>query len=224
MNYCLIPARSGSKRIKNKNIKNFFGKPVISYSIKTALRSKLFDKVFVSTDSKKVADISKKFGAEIPFLRPKKISDDYATDSDVINHFLKYLKKNKMIINSLCYIYPVNPLLQISTLKKCKKLLEESNSKKVITVGRFSYPIDRALKLDKNRFVNFRNKKYKKKRSQDLGTYYHDAAQCYWINLKKKTNNKTKALVLKKFQFLDVDDIEDFTNLEKIYQSKLHAQ
>ena len=224
MNYCLIPARSGSKRIKNKNIKNFFGKPVISYSIKTALRSKLFDKVFVSTDSRKVADISKKFGAEIPFLRPKKISDDYATDSDVINHFLKYLKKNKMIINSLCYIYPVNPLLQISTLKKCKKLLEESNSKKVVTVGKFSHPIDRALKLDKNRFVNFRNKKYKKQRSQDLGTYYHDAAQCYWINLKKKTNNKTKALVLKKFQFLDVDDIEDFTNLEKIYQSKLHAQ
>ena len=93
MDICLIPARSGSKRIKNKNLLSFFGNPMISYSIKTAIKSKLFDKVLVTTDSKKIAKISKNFGAEIPFLRPKKLANDHATDNNVIEHFLSFSKK-----------------------------------------------------------------------------------------------------------------------------------
>ena len=156
MNICLIPARSGSKRIKNKNIKNFFGKPIISYTIKTAINSKLFDKIFVSTDSEKIANISKKNGAEVPFIRPKSISNDYAPDKEVIDNFLKYASKNKININYLCYIYPINPLIKISTLKKCKSLLLNSNCKKVMTVGKYSYPIQRALFEDSDKSIKFR--------------------------------------------------------------------
>ena len=224
MDICLIPARSGSKRLKNKNILNFFGKPVISISIETAVKSKLFDKVVVSTNSNKIAGISKKYGASILFKRPKKISNDHASDQDVIEHFINYMKIQNLKIRFLCYIYPINPLLKVSTLKKCKKLLIKSKSKRVITVGKFSYPIQRALIKNKIGNFNFREKKNKAKRSQDFNTCYHDAAQCYWFDLRKiknirETDDKIKAIELKKFEFLDIDTKQDFKNLKQIYKN-----
>jgi pseudaminic acid cytidylyltransferase len=227
MDICLIPARSGSKRSKNKNIKSFFGNPMISYSIKTAVKSKLFDKVFVSTDSNKIAKISKNFGAEIPFIRPKKIANDHASDNDVIKHFLNFTRKKNLKIRYLCYIYPVNPLLKISTLKNCKKLLLKSKSAKIITIGKFTHPIQRALEKDNiSGNVYFKERPNIKKRSQDLKTYYHDAAQCYWFDLRKVKNIEdtkinTKSILLKNFEFLDVDTDEDLANLKKIYKYNL---
>ena len=91
MTICIIPARSGSKRLKNKNIKKFDGKPIISYAIKIAQSSGLFSKIIVSTDSKKISNIAKRYGAEVPFLRSKKLSDDFATTSEVI---IDCIKKN----------------------------------------------------------------------------------------------------------------------------------
>ena len=126
MKICLIPARSGSKRIKNKNIKLFFGKPMIAYAIENAKKTKLFDKIIVSTDSKKIAKISSKYGAEIPFLRPKKLADDKTVDKTVINHFLKNFKQR---IEYLCYLYPNSPLLKTSTLIKGFKQISK---KKII--------------------------------------------------------------------------------------------
>ena len=92
---CLIPARANSKRIKNKNIKIFHKKPIIAWPINAAIKSKIFDEIFVSTDSLKIKKISEKFGAKVPFLRPKKYANDYATDKDVIKHFLNFCKKKK---------------------------------------------------------------------------------------------------------------------------------
>ena len=98
MNICLIPARGGSKRIKNKNIKIFFNKPFLSFAIKTAIKSKIFSKVYVSTDSIMIANIAKKNGAKIPFIRPKKIASDKSKDLEVINHFLNHAKRKKINI------------------------------------------------------------------------------------------------------------------------------
>tara|TARA_B110000211_G_C14007491_1_gene521516 strand:- start:193 stop:882 length:690 start_codon:yes stop_codon:yes gene_type:complete len=227
MNVCLIPARKNSKRIKNKNIISFFGKPLIAYAIETAKKSNLFDKIIVSTDSKKIAQIAKKYGAETPFLRPKKISSDFANDNDVINHFVKFYNSKNIKINYLCYLYPVNPLLKISTLVKCKKLLEKNNCHKVMTIAKFDYPIQRGLVLNARGNLSFLNNKYKNYRSQDLTQCYQDAAQCYWYNLKKikklKTvkTMKTKAIVLKSFEFCDVDTHNDLQKLRKIFQYKL---
>lgn len=228
MNICLIPARIGSKRIKNKNIINFFGKPIISYTIKTAIKSKLFDKIVVSTDSKKIAHLSKKYGAEIPFIRPKKISNDTATDTHVIGHFINHCKKKKIHLKTLCYVYPSNPLLKISTLKKCKKILNQAECTRVITISKFSNKIERSLVKNKKNFIDFKIKKNKNKRSQDFEESYHDAAQCYWFNIKRIKNikkikkNTTKAVELKKFEFVDLDTKDDLINLKKIYKSKLH--
>jgi len=102
--FCLIPARSGSKRIKNKNIINFYDKPIIAYSIIAAIKSKLFEDVYVSTDSIKISKIAKRYGAKVPFLRPKEISGEYSSDEQVLTHFLKYMKSKKIKTNILCYL------------------------------------------------------------------------------------------------------------------------
>ena len=159
MDICLIPARENSKRIKNKNIIKFFNYPMISYPIKTALKSKLFDKVIVSTDSKKIARISKLYGAETPFLRPKKIAKDNTTVVKVIEHLITYFLKKNQKINFLCVLYPCNPLLKVSTLKRCRKLLIKSKAELVMTIAKFSYPIERALKKSKTEIMNIEKKK-----------------------------------------------------------------
>jgi len=227
MNICLIPARKNSKRIKNKNILNFFGKPMIAYAIEAAKKSNLFDKIVVSTDSVKISKIANQYGAETPFIRPKKISNDFAKDADVINHFLEFYKSKKIKISYLCYLYPVNPLLKVSTLKKCIQLLKKSNCQKVMTIAKFSYPIQRALLKNKTENLFFFNKKYKNCRSQDLSQCYQDAAQCYWFNLKKIKNFKlkkeliTKGVLLNSFEFCDVDTRDDLNVLKKIFRFKI---
>ena len=117
MNIAIIPARSGSKRIKNKNITKFYGKPLIFYTIKTAIKSKLFDKIIVSTDSKIISKLSKKYGASIPFMRPKHLSNDHASTMNVINHAVKWLSKKNENAKFYCCIYPTTPLLSSSVLK-----------------------------------------------------------------------------------------------------------
>ena len=226
MKICLIPARSGSKRIKNKNIKNFFGKPLIAFAIQLAIKSKLFDKVIVSTDSNKIAKISKKYGATVPFLRPKKIANDYAIDKDVINHFLKFAKINKIEINTLCYLYATTPLLKVSTLKKCYNLLIKSKYPKITTISKFSHSIERALIKNKNGEITFRNKKFINYRSQNFKEYYYDTGQCYWFNVKKINNFvgkkwiKTLAVELNQYDFHDLNTIDDFNILKKLYKIK----
>ncbi len=224
---CLIPAREGSKRIKNKNIKKFFGKEVIFYSIDKAFKSKLFDKVIVSTNSKKIANIAKSYGAEI-HMRKKNLSNDHASDFDVVKNFVNYYKK-KIKIDYLCYMYPLNPLLKISTLKKCKILLNKGNCHKVIVLSKYNSSIERAY-IFKDKYVKFWKKKYETKRSQDLKDFYRDTGTCYWYNIKKipkfskKMSFKTKSVVLNDFEYFDVNTLKDWEILKKIYKFKLHLK
>ena len=108
----IIPARGGSKRIPRKNIKNFCGKPMIYYSIKNAIASKCFKKIIVSTDDEVIAKISKKYGAEILFTRPKHLSGDNALTRDVVNHSINFMKDKGIEFNYACLIYPTAPLIQ----------------------------------------------------------------------------------------------------------------
>jgi len=223
---CLIPARGGSKRIKNKNIKYFYGKPLIAYAIEKALNSKLFDKVYVSTDSKKIALIAKRYDAEIPFYRPKIFSNDESSDNQVINHFLYFVKQKNFVIGDLCFLYPVTPLLTITTLKKSYQIIKKGKFQKVIMIGKFSYPIQRALTKGPKQEIKFVSKKFSKFRSQELKDYYHDAGQCYWFNIKKLKNKKisnnlkTAGLELKSHEFHDVDTLEDLEVLKRLFKIK----
>jgi pseudaminic acid cytidylyltransferase len=121
MKIAVIPARGGSKRIPRKNIKLFHGKPIIAYSIEVAIDSGLFDKVIVSTDDQEIANIAETYGAEIPFLRPSDISDDYASTNDVVVHAIKWYQKENIDLETVCCIYATSPFLQKMDLVKARE-------------------------------------------------------------------------------------------------------
>ncbi len=124
----IIPARGGSKRIPRKNIKEFHGKPLIAYSIEVALKSGLFEKVIVTTDDEEIADVAKKYGAEIPFIRPKELSDDFTGTGAVIAHAIKFLEDKGEKYDFLCTIYATAPLLQTKYIKEGLEKLQNSDA------------------------------------------------------------------------------------------------
>ena len=178
MNIAIIPARGGSKRINKKNIKNFNGKPMIFWAIKAASESCLFNKIIVSTDSVEIAEIAK-FGAEIPFIRPDNISDDFSPTIDVIAHAIESIK-DKDQLEYACCIYPCSPFLQKEDLKKAYNLLIKSNADYVYPVTEFPHPPQRSLKMNEENNLSFTYPENEMKRTQDLEILYHDAGQFYW--------------------------------------------
>lgn len=125
----LIPARSGSKRIKDKNIYLFNNHPLMAYTIDIALKSKIFDEVYVATDSRKYADIAESYGAKVPFLRPKNISGDKSPDVDWVYFYLNKLKKQNIYFDIFSILRPTSPFRSSIMLKKAmKKFLMSKNA------------------------------------------------------------------------------------------------
>jgi len=221
----IIPARGGSKRIPRKNIKHFLGKPIIAYSIKAALDSGLYDTVMVSTDDEEIKRIAIEYGAEVPFLRSEKNADDYATTVDVVLEVIAaYADQGSQFSQGTC-LYPTAPLVTIDSLRESFKILNGTDADTVITISSFSYPIERALKLESNKKVAFVHKENIMKRSQDLQTYYHDAGQFYTFSIEalkiKKTpfTDLSRAVILPNLQVQDIDTIEDWELAELKYQA-----
>ena len=220
----VIPARGGSKRIKKKNIKMFLGKPIISYSIKTAIRSNIFDKVIVSTDCKKTMRIAKKYGAEVLFKRPKFLSGDYVGTREVISHAAGWFNKNILKPKLICCLYPTAPLLKISDLKNSFKIINSNKWRYVFAASKFSYPIQRGFYLDKSKKIKMFDAKNYKKRSQDLKEVYHDAGQFYWGSYNSWQSKepiftkKSTCYLLPKFRVQDIDNLEDWKMTEKLYK------
>lgn len=121
----IITARGGSKRIPHKNIKEFCGKPILAYSIEAALASGVFDRVMVSTDDEEIAEVARKYGAEVPFLRSEKTANDYATTKDVLEEVLAEYEKRGEHFDTLCCIYPTAPFITPDRLSEAMRLLEE---------------------------------------------------------------------------------------------------
>ncbi len=181
MKVALIPARGGSKRIPRKNIKPFHGKPIIAYSIEAALDSGCFDKVIVSTDDQEIADVARQYGAEVPFMRPDDISDDYATTADVILHALNWFEQQGEQIDYVCCLYATAPFIRVSDIKNTYQLLVDSPSASFcFPVCEFPFPIQRGVKIDHNSRVTMFQPEHFNTRSQDLEKAYHDIGQFYW--------------------------------------------
>ena len=181
MKLCVIPARGGSKRIKNKNIKFFVQKEIIYYSIKAALNSKLFDKIIVSTDSKAIAKVAEKYGAEVPFVRPANISDDQTATIPVIKHAIKFYESQNILIDDVCCIYATAPFIQSTDIRETFRMLKSQKWDYVFVATEYNHPIYRSFKKDKNagtRIMLYANQF--NSRSQDLEDIYHDAGQFYW--------------------------------------------
>lgn len=219
---CIIPARGGSKRIPRKNIKDFYGKPLISYSIEIALKSNLFDKVIVSTDDQEIANIAKEYGAEVPFLRPEKLSDDFTGTGAVENHALKWLENNGFKYDFSCCIYATAPLIQEIYLKEAFQKLQNSDAVHCFSATSMPFPIWRTFKINSDRCEMFWPENFLK-RSQDLEEAYQDAGQFYWNNLNKKSNEimlgkDTIPIVLPRYLVQDIDTLEDWETAEVLYE------
>ena len=223
MNVAIIPARAGSKRIKNKNIVNFFGKPLIYNSIKTAIKSKLFDDVIVSTDSVKIQKIAQKYGAKIYFKRPKSLSGDHTSTFSVINHTIKWLQKNLYEPKYVCCIYPTAVSLTEIDLKKAYKKIKTNKFNFVFAANRYSHPPERGFNLTNDNRINFKNSKFYKTRTQDLDPMYHDAGQFYWgeasswLLNKSVFSRKSTVEILSNFKSIDIDNKEDLELAKKIH-------
>lgn len=217
-NICLIPARGGSKRIPKKNIKLFFGKPLIAWSIEVAKSSKIFEDIYVSTDDNEIADIARSYGAKVPFLRPDNISNDYAIDKEVIDHFIKWMIKNEIYYDSLCYLYATAPFVTNEIILGLQKLLIESNASLAHTVTKYDYPALKALKRNNDGSLSYMWDEFSKTRSQDLPELIHDAGQCYFFNLKKYgKEQKIVGFDIPRLYCQDIDTLEDFKNAEKLF-------
>jgi N-acylneuraminate cytidylyltransferase len=220
---CIIPARGGSKRIPRKNIREFLGKPIIAYSIQTALDSGLFDKVMVSTDDEEIAEVAKKYGAKVPFLRSSKSSDDFATTSDVLEEVLFELSSRSEKFNKACCLYPTAPFVTSDLLKEGERILKESGVDTVFPVVSFTYPVWRGLRKDDTGKVEMIWKEHLNSRSQDFEEVFHDAGQWYWFDVKSFMQNKklfmdnTKGIELSPLEVQDIDNLHDWHLAELKY-------
>tara|TARA_Y100001970_G_scaffold287597_1_gene412663 strand:+ start:2735 stop:3436 length:702 start_codon:yes stop_codon:yes gene_type:complete len=218
----VIPARGNSKRIPGKNYKKFNGTPIIISTIKKLKKSKLFSRIIVSTDNKKIANISKKYGAEVPFIRPKILSNAHASGTAVINHAIKFLMRINYKFDYVCCVYAPNPFLQISDLKKGYKKIKSNKFKYVFAATPYLFPYFRSFTFSKKNGPKMLFLKNYKKRSQDLKEIMCDAGQFYWAHkntwLKKKIifSKNSDIIIVPKWRYQDIDNMDDWKRAEAL--------
>lgn len=222
MRLALIPARGGSKRIPRKNIRPFLGKPVLAYALEAARRSGCFDRIVVSTDDQEIADLALTHGADIPFMRPAQLADDHATTIDVILHALDWAESEGLMVEALCCIYPVTPLLTADDLITAHSRMLETGADYCFPVVEFAAPIDRALTLAPDGRVSMRHPEHLNTRSQDLLPAYHDAGQFYWGRAgafrarRPLLSDAAVGLPLPRWRAIDIDTEDDWQLAEMI--------
>lgn len=214
MNIAVIPARGGSKRIPRKNIKLFYGKPIIAYAIEAGINSKYIDRVVVSTDDEEIARIARQYGAEVPFIRSNKNSDDQATLNDVFLEVSSKLSEK----GNFCMILPTTPLIQLKTIEEAYELLLERDFDTVRPIVRYSYPIQRSLSMKEDQSISFIDEKYYKYRSQDLTPAFHDAGMFYWIKNGATLSSQNRgAVIVNEMHVQDIDTPIDWKLAELKY-------
>jgi pseudaminic acid cytidylyltransferase len=223
MKVAIIPARGGSKRIPNKNIRIFNGNPIIFYSIKAAIDSMCFDRVIVSTDDTKISKIAKSLGAEVPFVRPEEISDDFSGIIPVLKHTIQWLEKEGFKPDYFCCIYATAPFVTAVDIQSIFKQIQINNSDYCIAVSKFTYPIQRALQI-KDGMISMLNLDFFNSRSQDLDEYYHDAGQLFCGKCSALLKDipiflgSTSYYIKPQHLVQDIDTIEDWHRAEILYK------
>jgi len=225
MKIAVIPARGGSKRIQRKNIKIFNGKPMIAWAIQIAQKSKLFDKIFVSTDDDEIKNISEQYGAIVPFIRPPEISDDKTPTVPVISHAINEIERLYQKVEYACCIYPCSPFIISSDLEKSFQMLVSSGENYVYPVVEYPHPIFRAMKKSKEGKMKFIYPEYELSRTQDLEQTYHDAGQFYWGRADawrqlKKMHTDGLGMIIPYYRVIDIDTEDDWKRAELFLQAK----
>ena len=223
MNLAVIPARGGSKRIPRKNIRTFCGKPMIAWSIAAAKLSGLFEQIIVSTDDAEIAEVARHYGAKVPFVRPKEISDDYTGTTPVIGHATQWALDQGFDVTAVCCIYATAPFIQIDDLKHGLEALHTGDWNYSFTVTDYASPIFRSFKQTAEGGLEMFFPEYFETRSQDLPAALHDAAQFYWgrpmawIDGKKIFGRHSKPIVIPRWRVQDIDNWDDWQRAELIF-------
>lgn len=221
----IIPARSGSKGLRNKNIKEMNGKPLISYTIEAAIKSNIFDDIIVSTDSQEYADIAKKSGANVPFLRPNNISRDMSSTNQVIEYTLEQLKGEGKYYDYFMILQPTSPLRSYQDIQKSIKLLFDKKGTSVISVCESEHPSKLMNTLDDTLCMSNFLAKENNKRRQELPKEYRLNGAIYLCEVENffKTKSfyvgKSYAYIMKKVNSIDIDDELDFKIAEVLIQT-----
>ncbi len=225
----VITARGGSKRIPHKNIKEFCGKPMIEYSIQAALGSNVFDEVMVSTDDDEIAQIARKAGAQVPFLRSEGTSGDMAMTHEVLIEVLREYEHQRRKFDIVCCIYPTAPFLTSGRLKEAVEKLQETGADGVVPVVRYSFPPQRCFVIEDGR-VKYKWPKNRLKRSQDLEPYYHDCGQFYFMRVQPFLTQENMILentipfLMDELEVQDIDTLEDWKIAELKYRLLLERK
>jgi len=223
MNVAIIPARGGSKRIPRKNIKDFCGKPMIVWSIEAAKTSGLFELIIVSTDDADIARVAKQWGAEVPFMRPVELSDDYAGTTEVIAHATQWTLDQGFDVDAVCCIYATAPFVQVEDIKRGWDALNAGDWAYAFTVTDFASSIFRSFKQSSEGGLEMFFPEYFSTRSQDLPTALHDAGQFYWgrpsawIGNKRIFDRHSVPVIIPRWRVQDIDTQDDWKRAELIF-------
>ncbi|SDK11900.1 N-acylneuraminate cytidylyltransferase [Methylophilus rhizosphaerae] len=221
----VIPARGGSKRIPRKNIRDFCGKPMIAWSIEVARSSGLFDHVIVSTDDSEIADIAIQYEAEVPFIRPVELADDYTGTTPIIAHAIDWVNLNIGKVDYACCIYATAPFVQAEELQIGRDLLKQSGADYTFSATSYAFPIQRAIRITDEQRVEMFYPEHFNTRSQDLEEAYHDAGQFYWGRSDAWLAGKplfakcAAPVLLPRNRVQDIDTVEDWERAEWLFKA-----
>ncbi len=226
MKLCIIPARGGSKRIPRKNIKHFAGKPMITWAINAAKNSQLFDHIVVSTDDIEIMQIAKEFGAETPFTRPSKLSDDHTPTVPVIAHAATVCTQLGWNIKYVCCIYPCSPFIQKEDLVSAYQILVGKKADFVYPVTEYAHPTQRAMKRSLEGKMEFLSPENELMRTQDFEQSFHDAGQFYWGTYdawieQKRMHTDGLGMPIPHWRVIDIDTEDDWNRAELIHKALL---
>jgi len=225
-NLAVIPARSGSKGIKDKNVKDLNGKPLMAYTIEAALESNQFETVMVSTDSEEYAGIAKSYGAEVPFLRSKDTSSDQASSWEAVTEVLNQYKELGKEYDTICLLQPTSPLRRVDDIVNAYKLLEQRNGDAVTSVCQVDYSPSWTMALSPDGSLKeFRKNKAIYVPRQQLGTFYRLNGAVYIRKIEYINNsirlldNEEFAYIMPRRNSIDIDSMEDFEYAEYILKN-----
>lgn len=221
MRVAVIPARGGSKRLPRKNIRPFAGKPMIAYSIECARDSGLFGRVVVSTDDEEIAQVARQHGAEVPFVRPPELSDDYTGTTEVVAHAVQFLQQQQNL-TAVCCIYATAPFVDRDDLARGWSLLESGDWQYVFSATTFAFPIFRSFRVTATHGVQMFFPEHFLTRSQDLPEALHDAGQFYWgrpqawLERRRIFDEGSTIVAIPRWRVQDIDTAEDWHRAETI--------
>jgi len=230
MRIAVIPARGGSKRIPRKNINIFCGKPMIAWSIEAAQVSGLFDHILVSTDDEEIAGVARQWGAEVPFMRPEELSNDFAGTTEVIAHATRWALDQGWSVEAVCCLYATAPFVQIADLKRGWEALVEGQWAYAFTVTDFASPIFRSFRTTPEGGLEMFFPEYFETRSQDLPNALHDAGQFYWGRTDAWLENirifdrYSVPVMIPRWRVQDIDNQDDWIRAELMFKQLTESE